>query len=65
MPGRNKLGEKLVMDLGCIKEIEGFYIKDVKHTNRGTKDFRVFVWNTKATSWTQVLNGTLEDSAKI
>ena len=47
----------LVIDLGCIKEINGVYLKNFHNAdknNRGTMDFSIFVKENENRTWSQV-----------
>ena len=56
-----KAGGRMILDLGFVKQIGGFFIRNTHNAgvnDRATKDFTLFVWNSPATSWTIVFNGT-------
>ena len=51
---------QLVLDLGCSKMVNGFYLRNVQKEKRGTRDFSIFMSGTSEGSWQKLLSGTLE-----
>jgi hypothetical protein len=54
---------QLVVDLGCMKTVNGFYLRNTHNgriTNRGTKEFTIFTSKNSHDSWEPILNGTFE-----
>ena len=57
---------QLVLDLGCEKMVNGFYIRNTHQAHfmeRGTKDFSIYMSETSDGSWKNILTGTLENAA--
>ena len=62
----NKKGKnaRLVLDLGCEKEINGLYIRNTHNSfkhNRGTEGFTLFKANTADGPWEDLKSGVLKE----
>ena len=59
LPGKHATGEdaSLVIDLGCIKELNGVYLKNSHNAhkdNRGTSEFSLYVKEEESETWSRV-----------
>jgi len=65
-----KTGEdaQLFLDLGCLKKVSGFLLKNTHnagYNDRGTRDFSIFSRKTIEDPWTMVTSGELADARNV
>ena len=58
---------QLVVDLGCEKTVNGFYVRNThngKRRNRAMNEFIIFTSSTSSGPWDEVLRESLEDATQ-
>ena len=63
-----KVGGKMIMDIGCEKQIDGFFIRNTHNGNnndRATKGFTISLWNTPTSTWRNAVTDTSVDVRSV